>query len=369
MRDASWHIDGADGECDELGRFTIHVPAGEPGGWTLELSARGLSARRIELEPLSRDLELGDVELSERRLVSFLVRDEAGAPIAGALAGACVERPRAAPRHPGFMSWREATSSQPTDAQGHGELHLSSDARAVVVRARGYAPREVDLPAAGSTPLEITLVRAAGVEVLLRDARGRVPRGLAVRFTAQGGSLPWERGSRKAELAMWDEFALMVRDGGWSTEVDGRADFGPDARGRIWIEPLRAGEPFDLALVDTYGTRLDARLAQVLEPGEWRRLELRVDAVPRTLIVVVSDTLGSALSRADIELSAAGEPPSPSRLFTDRAGMARSEPLYAGEVRLSVARRGFEARTLERVVVPPEGATVEVRLAHDWRAW
>lgn len=82
------------------------------------------------------------------------------------------------------------------------------------------------------------------------------------------------------------------------------------------------------------------------------------------------DSLGHPLPGAGLKVwISPGTEPGWSKLDTDRAGMVRTEPLYGDEVTLRVSRRGFESRTLERVAVPREGATVELRLARDWWPW
>ena len=113
------------------------------------------------------------------------------------------------------------------------------------------------------------------------------------------------------------------------------------------------------------------RTAEVgLAPGEWRRVELSVESEPRTLLVVVRDTLGHSLSGAWLRVGRSGTPgPSSWTLRTDRAGMERTEPLYADDVTVQVSRDGFASRIVEHVAVPREGATLEVRLAHDWMSW
>ncbi|MSR63971.1 MAG: carboxypeptidase regulatory-like domain-containing protein [Planctomycetes bacterium] len=365
LREASWNLGGSWGACDELGRFSVHVPAKEFADTTLELRAPALAARRFALDAFgegSGPLDLGDVELAPARSVALSVRDEAGAPLAGAVA--CVrseERPDRRPTR--SVEFVERISIvQPTDAQGRATIKLPTGARALVVRARGYAPAEVALAEQGDAPLAVVLTRAAALEVRLRDAHGRVPPGLRVR-TTRGRPFLWANGF----FADRDECApILWNEGSGQASREG-VELGCE-RGRCWFEPLRAGEPFALALADAYGTELDAR-EFVLEPGEWRRIDFRVGTAPRTLLIVVRDSLGRPLAGAGLALAPPGAPAPRPQLYTDRAGMARTEPFYAERVTLCVTRRGFESRTLERLSVPPEGATLGVRLAHDWFAW
>lgn len=355
--------------CDEHGRFSIQVRADDMSELALEFDKPGAGAKVLrDLDPVL-DGELGDVELEPTRAVEFVVTNAAGEPIAGA---------RAVPRDDGgseaqvqLRSWLVEMgffAGEPTDAEGRGVVpSFRSDQDRFLVGARGYGPTEVVVPPDLDAPLPVILARTSAVEVALRDRRGRVPPGVYVRLAARSGPFTWKDGYHAAE----DELALFTpRASDWS-RVDGyAADYAPDEEGRVWIQDLRAGQPFELLAVDEYGAVVDAAPAVVLDPGEWRSFTFVSAKSPRRVLVVVQDALGRRVEGAAVWLSpAGGPPPQKSTLRTDRAGMARTAPLHSGDVRLRVTRYGFASRTIEHVRVPPEGATVTIRLAHDWWPW
>lgn len=364
------------GRCDELGRFSVHAFADELEGVWLEFSQHELGARRVEIDKLETRSDLGDIELLPNREVAFLVRSESGAPIGGARA-----RPSSslATRHfrlsvSAFHSVETVNpisslqrSSKPTDSAGRGVLtSLRPGENAIRVSARGYAQTEALVPEDLSDPISVVLPRCAAVQIVLRDRSGRVPPGLLVRLEARGPPFTWANGVEPDDDELTFENAFGGGNGKREAESY-RGEFGPYTHGRVWIDALRPGVPFELSAVDEYGSVLAPPRELVLGAGEWRRIEFRVEAEPRTLLVVVRDSLGNPLSRANLQVWPTARPePARSHLYTDRAGMVRTEPLYSDEVSLRVSRRGFESRTLERVRVPPEGATVELRLAHDW---
>ena len=354
----SWNGDTS-GECDELGRFSFHAFEDELEGSRLQLSKPDVGKGKVELRH-GLELDLGDVELLPTREVRFLVRSESGAPIVGA---------RAAPRTrtgPTPFDWvaRAWRRSEPTDAAGWCTLgFLAADEREFRVSARGYASMEVLVPETDSDPVPVVLTRCAALLVEVRDRAGRVPRDLRVRLEATGPPFTWDDGFQPAA----DERTHEGPPRRWKRVGQGISDeYGLDARGRAWIDRLRSGTPFDLSVVDDHGSEVAPARELVLGESEWRRLALCVETEPRTLVVRVRDTFDRPLARAWLELV----PAKPgSRLYTNRAGMARSELLYRDEVTLSVGREGFETRTLEHVAIPREGATIDVRLAHDWWPW
>jgi len=365
------------GRCDELGRFSIHAFADELKGVWLEFSKFDLGARRLEIDEAETRSDLGDVELLPERQVAFLVRSQSGAPIAGARA-----RPRFPPRHLvlSVSEFRLAEtvdpfgtlqrSSEPTDSTGRGVLcGLRSGENTIRVSARGYGITDVPVPEVLADPISVVLTRCAAVQVVLRDRSGRVPPGVKVRLEARGPPFTWADGFHpEGDEVTPDNFFGGFNPGRKKDGYSG--EFWPYAHGRAWIDALRPGVPFVLSPVDEYGYLVASARELVLGAGEWRRIEFRVQAEPRTLLVVVRDSLGHPLPQVALMVwPFAGPEPSWSHLYTDRAGMARTEPFYSDDVTLRASRKGFESRTLEHVRVPPEGATVELRLAHDWWWW
>jgi len=346
------------GKCDGLGRFSFHARADALAGESLTLSAPEQGERTLALDAPGFSGELGDVELEPTHDLAFLVRSEAGAPIAGAWA---VSRGTETDR------FDRLSRSRGTDAAGRGVMPgLLPGEDALHVGAKGYALTEVAAPTPLTEPLEIVLPRAPAFEVLLRDPSGRVPPGLHVRLESRVPPFAWKNGldpQGPELLPPWWGYQAVPSAAGFE------AEFAADEGGHAWLEPLRAGKAFDVLAVDALGTVLASMRGQSLAPGEWRRLELRVAAAARTVLVLVRDTLGHPLDAARVTLEAEGSPTHPLALTTDRAGMVRTEPVYAERARLSVSSRGFETRTLEHLSIPPEGATLEIRLAHEWFAW
>jgi hypothetical protein len=350
------------GATDELGRFRIRTSA-EPEMLHLEFSNTDIGPRTLELRgPLGADL--GDLELRPVRDVPFVVRSESGAPIAGARAQLrTASEPRWDDPFRGLRLW-----SEPTGPDGRGALRwLESGEAALQISARGYATSDVSAPADAVGPLPVVLARSASAHVVVRDGNGRVPRGLHLWLVARVPPFTWANGFGPR----WDEVTPdVLMSGAWCEKQDDKgiysSVYGLDRSGQAWIDALRPGASFDLRVVDGYGTVVAAARGLALEEGEWRRVDLRVEVEPRTLLVVVRDTFGHPLNEASVQI---GETDERQALSTDRAGMTRTEPLYADHVSVRVHLDGFESRTVEHVAVPPEGATLELRLAHEWWSW
>jgi hypothetical protein len=205
------------------------------------------------------------------------------------------------------------------------------------------------------------LERAASLEVRARDALGDVPPGLEALLFAD-----------VEPFNLW-----MCCEEGAEPGLGARDPSGPRTTFHLGreadparIEALRPGVPLRLLVSDEWGTELGSARELMLAPGELRVEEFEVTQRPRTLLLTVRDSLGLPVRWVTVRAAAAGAPERPRRwLLTDRAGMARVEALYAAEVSLELSRAGFEPRSLGSVRVPPEGAALEVVLAHDWWPW
>jgi hypothetical protein len=250
---ARWQSNGSSwGHCDELGRFSIHAFADEQESLRLEFAQAELGARVVEVAA-GTGADLGDVELVPERAVAFVVRSESGAPIAGARA-----RPRSRVKTLLRLTTLVMKDSNPfegvqrssvmTDSAGRGVLRsLRAEEREFVVSARGYALTGALVPDVLTEPIPVVLPRCAAVQVTLRDRSGRVPPGLQVRLQARGQPFTWANGRSPVgdELTPENLFGGSSRareDAGYSGE------FWPYAGGRVWIDALRPGMPFDLSV-------------------------------------------------------------------------------------------------------------------------
>jgi hypothetical protein len=373
-------------ECDAEGRFFIHAPDEQMELAQLEFLAPGVGRRRLELHGNTSLGDLGDIELEPVRTVHLIVQTVSGEPIAGARAvlpddmdlaredplilgllaelGQSREEPHR--RIPLFLA------SAPTDADGRTELPcVAPGFQEIRVGARGYATTNATIPASGEELHTVVLERGSAVDVTVRDSEGAVPPGLRVVITAPETPFTW----KERFYPSGEELALGARallDPTYSLPF--AVDCPLETSGDLRFDSLRPGTSFDLWIVDACGKELAESSGLVLEPGEWRSLAFEVTQKPRQLVVHVHDAFGNPIPNVRLAVSRQDEGRAEewiwgTSLVSDRAGMVRAPSLYADELTLSLRARGFEPRWIQHVPLPTDGATVDVRLAHDWWPW
>jgi hypothetical protein len=263
-------------DCDGEGRFEIPLLAlmeegmpkfGEQESFraALVFEAPRAGRRVLETGPIPfASLDLGDVVLEPVRGLAFVVRDEHGGPLSGAVARM-------------DDHWL-AQPSNPTNAEGRGELRYAPE-RDVRVRfsALGYADR-VLVVAPREVP-EVWLDPLAVLEVQLEPPAGSYEAFPELKLIAQGAlfePMDITRLPLSLEIdAIQVELGASRCNGHGSTGNErGRVDharFLPDAGGHFWLG-LRPDVPFTIE-VDLPG-RAPAPQELILAPGEHKRVVL-----------------------------------------------------------------------------------------------
>jgi hypothetical protein len=239
------------------------------------------------------------------------------------------------------------------------------EATGIRVDALGYEPVELPL----SDDLVARLLPAPSLELALVDAAGAAHGRLVVSLDCQDRLFDRDEGSGidelQVELGATSFFESGTRTGPNLEQFEGKAL----ARGRVLFTRLRAGVPFNVAVHDLYGTLLRPPEELRLGPREQRRLEWRIDAQPRTVIVKALTTAGAPVPGARVSIDQAsselGETDWDNFLTSQSAGEngeARFEHVYASSISVQAERKGFGTAWLVDQIVPADGSTLELRL-------
>ncbi|MEM7205702.1 MAG: sigma-70 family RNA polymerase sigma factor [Planctomycetota bacterium] len=257
---------------------------------------------------------------------SFLVVDEQGDPVAGAvLVG---------------KKW-----SDPTDERGRSRLSVrNADPGELVLAGRGFAFATVDTPDQAGTPDDpwrFVLPRGNRLAIGVRHPDGVVPESLkiAVRYTESPfgpglqrmtklqrklAELDWDGGGTNAERVRWELIKVSPS-------------------GVVELLALRTDVSFAVEVHDELGTVIVERDVPALGEREDRSLDL---VIPRTGIereITIVDAAGSELRGANVVLR--GERRGTGRV-TDGDGVARFPPLYSDDLKMEVSCKGFVRQQL-----------------------
>jgi hypothetical protein len=313
--------------------------------------------------------ELGDLELLPVRRVAFVARDVDGRPVPGAVAVA---------------DDQSGAKSEPSNAQGEGELRgLAAETHAMVLWAHRYRPTEVALPEDLTRPLTVVLARAASLDVLVLMPDGSPARNVLVHVATEQALFERPEHLQAGGVSVLPEataFAVGTsRPAGASfrsdtdslTVVVGSMSFAPDGDGRVSLSALRADTPFTLSVQDASGAVVWGPQTLRVAQGELReqRVELPYDAVD--LAVRVRDGAGRPVVGAKVTVTAGADASGTGAPGTvtggkTRAsgpdGLARFPDLYAERVQISVEHPEHAIAVLSDVVLPPDGAPLDVTL-------
>jgi RNA polymerase sigma-70 factor (ECF subfamily) len=277
---SGWYVESGSQEldCDGDGRFEIplldvmfeEVPKFLPGETctaTLVFEVPRSGRCLLETDGIPpTDFDLGDLVLEPVRVVAFVVRDEHGAPLSGAVARL-------------DDHWLTKPSSA-TNREGRGELRCVPD-REVRLRfsALGYADRVLAV-GLGDQP-NVWLEPATLLEVQLEPPANTY--GPFPEIVLQARAALLERLDVPQPGVAFDLHPIQTElgaspsngHGHWSDEngMNSIAHWLPDTGGRVLIVGLRPDVAFTLEARDVTGRAL-ARRELVLGAGERRRLTL-----------------------------------------------------------------------------------------------
>jgi hypothetical protein len=275
-----WELIPGRGEldCDEEGRFALplldvmatgdpKLGEGEACSGSLLFEVPRVGRRLLETGPFPpRDLALGDVVLEAVRTLRFVVRDERGAALAGAVARL-------------DDHWL-AKPSSPTNREGRSELRTMLERTATVrFSALGYADRVLVLEPGDAA--DVWLEPVTLLEVQLEPPANTYGAFPLVVLVAHDPLFAWTDAPHPESGIDIDPIqtelgASMSYSHGYTKGPEGYFEtthWQPDAGGHALIVGIRPGLSFRLEARNEAGTVLATR-ELMLSPGERRRLTL-----------------------------------------------------------------------------------------------
>lgn len=322
----------------EDGRFALFVPEPSFAALTLVFAAGadGAGETRVGPTEFSQSYSLGDLFLSEGALWPLVVEDELGEPVAGAVASASQLGP----------------FSSPTDDEGRTSLLIPAvglgTPSTLEVQAEGFGTAQVERPAGEARELNVTLRRAAVLEVEVE--------------------LPphvWNTGLRLVLESTGQPLFAGVH--GSTNEDPMRFVQSFDMAGRLAVLDLRPHQDLSLSVLGAAGNLLTRQAVAPLQTGELRRLTVPLFVMTRKVHATVKDNLGIGLTNVSFEFFRGEQ-----QVFhgtNDRKSAFRVDYLPLDGLRLVVSKRGFVSQEFDEHTLP--GATnrflITMQRARDLR--
>ncbi len=340
--------------CDIEGRAELPMLRWDPAH-TLVLdlvNAAGTARRHVQLaiEDCTRDLDLGDLELSSTWTIPFRVVSSDGRPLQGAEAATECE---------------DLVTSAPTDAEGQGLLAgVPPGCEVMCVAADRHEPVLVPLPPEPpADPLEVVLTRCGWLDLVVATVDEQPRPGLHVaRWTERRIGAAESRSRFFADAQHRGVYQPFLGSKG---REDRHQPDGSTLRllrsvselmdlGRIPLGCVAPDEAIEVALVDRSAFVVWASGPITVAPGESRE-ELAVLAMPpRVLQVLVTDSAGAPVAGAQVGILAS-EGRSARSVFVGKAertgadGRAAFAETYAPLVDVTVEGAGFVKQTFARL--------------------
>ncbi|MBL8747759.1 MAG: sigma-70 family RNA polymerase sigma factor [Planctomycetes bacterium] len=309
-----------------VGALTVVAP--EAGGM--------LSMQRVTVAADAEQHDVGDIVVGAP--LSVRVVDAASVPIQGA--------------HVAVVDGAGFASGVSSGTDGEARFVATpADASDVVVEAPGASRRHARIPA--ERRLVVTLARANGITVLVRDRQGSAMRGT---LRVRADRLPFVAAAEGTAAAAVQEIASQPFDQLFPL---GRA-------GEVALDALVPGVLLHLSALDTGGQQVAA--VDAIAPPAERRDTVRIDAdvTTQALRCIVRDERGRPVARARVHVEA-GELVDTGR--TDARGEFAFTSMQ-NEVRgvhFEVVHPAFVPFVRNDAVMTPGGTPIEVTLVEGRR--
>ncbi len=355
--DPSLRYQGSE-RTDELGRFRIALqnPTVRGGHLVIRPPDRSFS-REIEIEPrfVEEDWDLGYLALCDRdaiRQVCLLVRDTAGAPIAGAVAGTSSAAPH----------------SGPTDEEGRTFLRgVVPGVSTIEVHAVGYETSTVEVSVEPPEEIEVTMRRATLLDIRFLTPDGEPGKAVVARISAERN--PLQNGRR------WPRAYMAYTEAGYSHYHPGYTEDGTFVirvnalrEGGVIVNDIEPGLPLHLRVDGKYGTPIQAQTIAPLAPEEHRRIEVVLVERSKTARGRVVDEADQPLPHASVSVTHVPPDERPGHSWTiggsvEDDGSFEISHIYATHIYISARADGYVPFCAREYEVPLDGEELVVRLA------
>lgn len=294
-----------------------------------------------ELDPSGDPWNLGDIRLTDWVKIPFLVVDENGNPLSGAL---------------GYSG----ELSEPTGADGRSFMRIHGSVEKIAFGAKGYSSFEMELPKPLPAELKVTLQRATAIEVSWTAPEGIDMSLLTLSLAGEQGVI------EQASLYVPFEYAFQRAFGVKPEGSTGRSDLVQKA---FWslkknqksfeLWGLRPGVPIQVSLVDSGKAPVSA-VEVVLRAKETRKINLEIAFAPVTLSGSVVDDSGLVVPGAMVWVSTSRGQSIGSE--TNEQGQFSIAGIGAPQVAIEVTKEGYVTYYDAEFTVPFSGACLPIAL-------
>lgn len=325
--------------ADKQGRFKIGLYGGPyVKAVLLVMTARGAGLRRLEIEErLDRDHDLGDIELEALHAIPFVVRNEKGEPVEGAVASTL------------FGGGR----SDPTDTSGKGHIKvIDPNIRAILVVAQGYWPTAVTVPKKIDKPLIVTLQKGNALDLKVSVQNGPLPKSLEFIIVSKEPlflrNTPGrehvlsddEREREWREIREWCPDRLNFKGGSGVFQVEHRSGrgffhFTADGEGCARLECIRPHQRLSVLLADSLGLII-WRTELVMGAIETRTMPVDLGQAFVNWQVRVRNQMDEGVARATVYVQGENEKAGPQGFVTNEDGVYQVQGVYSQSISVSV---------------------------------
>ncbi|MGK0220452.1 MAG: hypothetical protein ACI9HE_003963, partial [Planctomycetota bacterium] len=330
------------GSTNRDGRFDIPLVGRITSGLRLEAEAGdggGITRLELAVQDLPGDHDIGQIELRRGRRQQFLVVDQAGIPISGAVA-----------QQVGALSANTAT-----DGEGRGVVELLKEGEPVLlVDAAGFLTSRHEI---GSGWAKVVLEPAAHLALRVLDSGGEPLPDLLIKAHATERLFAEGAAYKPGEL---DQVAMAGRSHEGLLE-NAFGSFYLSEDGLLDLFGVAAARPIRVEVYDRLSQLIATHEVMPLSTGEMRPVDVIVPDALRSLQARVGDSAGELLVGATVSISAQKRKGGDTQ-DTGADGLAHFKGLGADRVRVEVSMRGFATQVHADYVLPPPGRVADFSL-------